>query len=327
VNEETSVSIRVLCDHIRAATFLVADGVQPSNEGRGYVLRRILRRAIRHGKLLGKEEPFFYRLSDIVLREMGPVFSELGREISIVQRTIKAEEEKFLETLDKGLAIIREELDKARKAKEHVLSGDVVFKLYDTFGFPIDLTELIAQEQGLDIDMAGFEERMGEQKGRGRRAWKGSAATRMKDVYQEILQGNVRSEFIGYDHLHNKAPVVAMVRPQDDKRVATAGPGDEVEVVTTKTVFYPEGGVRSGTRGSIRTKSVRAQVLDTHKGGEIILHKVKVLEGKIQEGTRSISGLIPIFGKVRCSIIRRRTSCTPPCETRSAPTCGRRDRS
>ncbi len=283
-DEETKVSIRVLCDHIRSATFLIADGVQPSNEGRGYVLRRILRRAIRHGKLLGKSEPFFYKLCDVVLKEMGPVYSELGREIEVVKRVIRSEEEKFLETLDKGLSIIREELDRARKAKEHVLSGEVVFKLYDTYGFPIDLTELIAQEQGLDIDMAGFEELMEEQKGRGRRAWKGSAASKMKDVYQEIAQKNVRSEFVGYDHLKDRSPVAAMIRVADEKIVDQATTGEEVEIVTLKTPFYPEGGGQVGDHGMIATKNLKAEVIDTHKGGDLIVHRVKIVEGKVQEG-------------------------------------------
>jgi len=283
-HEETNVSIRVLCDHIRSATFLITDGVQPSNEGRGYVLRRILRRAIRHGKLLGMSEPFFYKLADVVLQEMGPVYSELGREIELVKRVVRSEEEKFLETLDKGLSIIREELEKARHAKEKVLSGEVVFKLYDTYGFPIDLTELISQEQGLDIDMAGFEERMDQQKGRGRRAWKGSAASKMKDVYQEIAQANIRSEFVGYDHLKDKAPVAAMIRLADEQRVSKIEAGEEVEIVTPRTPFYPEGGGQVGDQGIIETKNLKAQVLDTHKGGELILHRVKILEGKIQEG-------------------------------------------
>ncbi|HSA59282.1 MAG TPA: alanine--tRNA ligase, partial [bacterium] len=288
VDEETDVSIRVLCDHIRSAAFLIADGVQPSNEGRGYVLRRVLRRAIRHGRLLGMNEPFFYKLADVVLTEMGSVYAELGREIDLIKRVVRSEEEKFLETLDKGLAIIREELEKARKAKERVLSGGVVFKLYDTYGFPIDLTELIAQEASLDIDMAGFEELMEEQKGRGRRAWKGSAASKMKDVYleigQEIAQKSLRSEFVGYDHLKDKSPVAAMIRVADEQRVEKAGPGEEVEIVTLKTPFYPEGGGQVGDHGTIETKHLKAQVLDTHKGADLIVHRVKILEGRVQEG-------------------------------------------
>jgi len=294
-HEETNVSIRVLCDHIRSATFLIADGVQPSNEGRGYVLRRVLRRAIRHGKLLGMSEPFFYKLADVVLREMGGVYPEIGREIELINKVVRSEEEKFLETLDKGLSIIREELETARKAKEHVLSGEVVFKLYDTYGFPIDLTELIAQEAGLDIDMAGFEELMEAQKGRGRRAWKGSAASKMKDIYQEIVQKNIRSEFVGYDHLQDKSPVAAMIRVADEQRVDKAGPGEEIEIITLKTPFYPEGGGQVGDQGVIATKNLKAQVLDTHKGGELIVHRVKILDGKIQEGDEAELAVDPTW--------------------------------
>jgi alanyl-tRNA synthetase len=279
---ETDVSIRVLADHIRACAFLIADGVQPSNEGRGYVLRRILRRAIRHGKLLGMNEPFFYKLSETVRREMGSVYPEIGKEKELIGRTIQAEEEKFLETLDKGLAIIKEELEKARKAKEKVLSGDVVFKLYDTYGFPIDLTELIAQENGLDIDMAGFEELMEQQKGRGRRAWKGAASSKMKDIYQELVRKNLSSQFVGYDRLEDKAPVAALIK--EEKRVSQAAAGEELEILTPKTPFYPEGGGQVGDQGLILSRNLRAQVLDTHKGGELILHRIKVVEGKLQEG-------------------------------------------
>ncbi len=281
-DEETNVSIRVLADHIRAATFLMTDGVQPSNEGRGYVLRRILRRAIRHGKLLGKSEPFFFKLSDVVVREMGAVYPELGRQIDTVKKMIRAEEEKFLETLDKGLAMIQEELTKARQAKEKVLSGEVVFKLYDTYGFSIDLTEIIAQENKLDIDMAGFEELMEAQKGRGRRAWKGSGATRNKEIYQELSKDRFKSEFVGYDLLSRKAPVAVVLK--EEKRTTKAGVGDEIEILTAQTPFYPEGGGQTGDRGKIFGKNVRAEILETHKEGGLILHRAKILEGSLKEG-------------------------------------------
>jgi alanyl-tRNA synthetase len=291
VKEETSVSIRVLCDHIRAASFLIADGVQPSNDGRGYVLRRILRRAIRHGKLLGMEKPFFYKLADTLRLQMEGVYPELEKEKEIISRMIRAEEEKFLETLGKGLSMIHEELEKVRQAKERVLPGEIVFKLYDTFGFPIDLTEQIAQEARLDIDMAGFEELMEMQKGRGRRAWKGSASSKMKEIYQELVRNNLSSQFIGYKDLEAKGPVSALV--QEEKRVDQAKAGDEVEIITPKTPFYPEGGGQVGDQGIITTKNFKAQVLDTHKGGELILHRVKILEGKVQEGDEIILKVDP----------------------------------
>ncbi len=291
--ETTKVSIRVLCDHIRASAFLIADGVQPSNEGRGYVLRRILRRAIRHGKLLGMNRPFFFKLAETVRQEMGAFYPELEQHKEIVGRMIRAEEEKFLETLDKGLAIIHEELAKAKSTKEQVLSGDVVFKLYDTFGFPIDLTEQIAGEHKLSIDMAGFESLMEMQKGRGRRAWKGSAATRMKEIYQDLARENLSSSFTGYDSLEDRSSVAAVLH--DEKRVGRATRGDEVEILTPRTPFYPEGGGQVGDQGMLETSKVRAQVLDTQKGGELILHRVKLLEGELKEGDEVTLKVDPSF--------------------------------
>lgn len=278
---EDDVSIRVLCDHIRSSTFLIADGVQPSNEGRGYVLRRILRRAIRHGKLLGKTEPFFYRLVDTLVAEMGEVYHEIRKEKDLIQKVIRSEEEKFLETLDKGLAMIREAVEASKQKKEKILSGEVIFRLYDTYGFPIDLTELIARENKLDIDMAGFEELMEEQKGRGRRAWKGSG--KKGTAYQDAIQ-NVSSTFVGYDRLSEKAPAAVLFDPQSEKRVTAAVVGDEIEILTPTTPFYPEGGGQIGDQGVIEGKNLKAQVLDTHKSGDLILHRVKILEGGVKEG-------------------------------------------
>ncbi len=278
-----NVSIRVLADHIRSSTFLIADGVQPSNDGRGYVLRRILRRAIRHGKLLGMDQPFFYKLTETVRQEMGPVYPEVEKEIEIIRRIIRSEEEKFLETLDKGLSMMKEELEEARQRKEKVLSGEMVFKLYDTYGFPIDLTELIAHENKLDIDMAGFEELMEQQKGRGRKAWKGGAR-KVNDVYQALVSQNLKSQFVGYEKLQEKSPVSALIHPKEDKQVDHAEAGQEVEILTPRTPFYPEGGGQVGDQGILGKNNLRAQVLDTHKAGDLIFHRVKILEGKIQEG-------------------------------------------
>ena len=284
--EEMDVSIRVLSDHIRACAFLIADGVQPSNDGRGYVLRRILRRAIRHGKNLGMNEPFFYKLSDRVRKEMSGVYPELESQKEIITRTIRSEEEKFLETLDKGLGMIREELERVKGTKEKVISGEIVFKLYDTYGFPIDLTEQIALEHSLSIDMAGFEELMEMQKGRGRRAWKGSASSKAKEIYQELARENLSSTFTGYHLLEGKAPVSSLIK--DDKRVEKAKAGDEVEVLTKETPFYPEGGGQVGDQGILTTSKLRADVLDTHKSGDLILHRVKITEGELHTGDEAL---------------------------------------
>ncbi len=282
-DSETDVSVRVLCDHIRSSTFLIADGVQPSNEGRGYVLRRILRRAIRHGKLLGQEKPFFYKLVDTLCDDMGGIFPEIKKEKEFIQRVICSEEEKFLETLDKGLILIREAIQQAQSSKEKVLSGETVFKLYDTYGFPIDLTELIAHENILNIDMAGFEELMEEQKGRGRKAWKGGAKKK-NQAYQELISKGLSSIFVGYDHLIEKAPVSALIDAREEKILSKATKGNEVEILTPKTPFYPEGGGQVGDQGVLEAKNLKAEVLDTQKSGDMILHRVKILEGTLQEG-------------------------------------------
>ncbi|MDO8462581.1 MAG: alanine--tRNA ligase [Deltaproteobacteria bacterium] len=289
---ETDVSIQVLCDHIRASTFLITDGIQPSNEGRGYVLRRILRRAIRHGKLLGQKKPFFYKLSDVVVREMGKAYPEIVEQREVVKKVIAGEEERFLETLERGLTLIEEEFKKLGKKKS--LPGDVVFKLYDTFGFPIDLTELIAEEKGLAIDREGFEKEMEAQKSRGKKAWKGSGEKGAGAVYQSLLQKEWRSHFIGYEQLQATSPVMALL--QGDTIPSKVVSGDEVEVITEETPFYPEGGGQVGDHGLITMKNVQLQVLDTQKPIEgIIVHRAKVIEGTLQEGDSVQLAVDPIY--------------------------------
>ncbi|MBI4196572.1 MAG: alanine--tRNA ligase [Deltaproteobacteria bacterium] len=278
--EEVSVSIRVLADHIRATAFLIADGVHPSNEGRGYVLRRIMRRAIRHGKLLGQSKPFFFELVDCLVREMGEAYPELKKEKEGITRVIRAEEEKFLETLGTGMQIIEEELAKIKNSREHVLAGDVVFKLYDTYGFPIDLTELIAQEHKLDIDMAGFERLMEEQKGRGRKAWKGS--TKVSPALDVVLEGG--SDFTGYDRLEDQSIVAALLNP-DGGRLDKIGVGEKGIVVVKRTPFYPEGGGQVGDHGVLVSRQMRALVLGANKlPNGTILHPIQMEEGNLQEG-------------------------------------------
>ncbi|MBI1909236.1 MAG: alanine--tRNA ligase [Deltaproteobacteria bacterium] len=280
---ETDISIQVLCDHIRSATFLIADGVQPSNEGRGYVLRRILRRAIRHGKLLGQTKPFFYKLAEVVVREMGQAYPEIREHRETIEKVIEGEEERFLETLDRGLSMIEEELAKIKKSGEKKLAGSVVFKLYDTYGFPRDLTELIAEEKGFSIDRDGFESEMAKQKKRGKQAWKGSGEKGSGTVYQVLLQKERRSRFVGYDRLQSHSPVMALVC--GETILSKVASGEEVEVVTEETPFYPEGGGQVGDKGLITTKKVQLQVVDTRKPVEgIIVHKAEVVEGTLQEG-------------------------------------------
>ncbi|MBU1918775.1 alanine--tRNA ligase, partial [bacterium] len=180
---EEAVSMRVIADHIRASVFLISDGVLPSNEGRGYVLRRILRRAIRHGKLLGQTKPFFYLLVPVIVKEMGQAFSELVANQDTVEKIIKAEEERFFETLEKGLKLLAEEIENHKKKNLTELMGQVAFKLYDTFGFPLDLTEIILAEHNFTIDHAGFDAAMKEQKERARAGWKGSGEIGLGELH------------------------------------------------------------------------------------------------------------------------------------------------
>jgi alanyl-tRNA synthetase len=195
----SDVSIRVIADHSRSSTFLISDGVLPSNEGRGYVLRRIMRRAMRHGKMLGIEEPFLYRISSKVLELMQEAYPELRETEVLVSRVIRNEEERFAETLGAGMKLLREELERMRKEKTKVLSGDMAFRLYDTFGFPLDLTGEILQEEGLTLDEEGFRAQMEQQRQKSRQAWQGIGEGRTKEIYRRLVSEGIRTEFLGYE--------------------------------------------------------------------------------------------------------------------------------
>ncbi len=282
-DENTNVSIRVLADHIRAATFLIGDGVQPSNEGRGYVLRRILRRAIRHGRMLGMNTPFFYTLADTVIAEMKGAYPELVKHQSFIKSVIQAEEERFLATLDKGLEIIQLEIAKQKKQGSLCFEGEVVFKLYDTFGFPVDLIQNIADEEGFTVDMEGFESAMMGQRQTARRAWKGSGQERVSQVYQEIIQKIKPIEFLGYQSLSAKAPVLALIR--NGELVNEVKAGDEAYVICEKTPFYGESGGQVGDRGLITTSHFKMEVQDSQKPlPNLIVHCGLVAKGNLKTG-------------------------------------------
>jgi alanyl-tRNA synthetase len=281
--EKTDISIRVLADHIRAATFLIGDGVQPSNEGRGYVLRRILRRAIRHGWLLGMREPFFFSLADIVIHEMESAYPELAKHQRFISSVIHAEETRFLETLEKGLEILQSEFSAQKKSGNRCLSGELVFKLYDTFGFPVDLIQNIGDEEGFTVDMEGFENAMMGQRQTARRAWKGSGQERVAQVYQELSQKGIACEFLGYQTLTTESKIVALIR--NGELVSEIKAGDEAQVVTEKTPFYGESGGQVGDKGFILSKNFKMEVQDTQKPmGDLIVHLGKVLQGTVKMG-------------------------------------------
>ena len=266
-------SLKVVADHIRSCSFLIADGVLPSNEGRGYVLRRIIRRACRHGNKLGATGNFFYKIVAALVAEMGASFPELVREQANIERVLKAEEEQFSKTLEQGLKIL--ELDLA-DLKGTVVPGDVVFKLYDTYGFPMDLTADIARERNLTVDEEGFEREMEAQRVRAR-----SASSFGLD-YNTLVKVDVPTEFIGYSATHSPAKVVALYK--DGQSVASLNEGDEGVVVLDQTPFYAESGGQVGDCGYLQAGTARFDVRDTTKTGGAFLHHGVVAAGGLKVG-------------------------------------------
>jgi alanyl-tRNA synthetase len=270
--ENVDISFRVIADHIRALSFAIADGIIPSNEGRGYVLRRILRRAVRYGRTLGFHEPFFFKLVDVVAMTMGDVFPEVRTQQSKIKETIRREEEAFNKTLDRGIELFEREV---ALPGTYVISGHFAFKLYDTYGFPLDLTELMARERGLTVDVAGFERLMDEQRERARKAQKKEEIS--------VEEGELEVEptkFLGYDFLETEA-VVETVLPGKKK--------DEVNVVLDRTPFYAEMGGQVGDRGLLHvpghdwTELGQLRVIDTQKRGDVFVHRAQVVAGRAPE--------------------------------------------
>ncbi|MBP3858587.1 MAG: alanine--tRNA ligase, partial [Pseudomonas sp.] len=270
---EGQASLKVVADHIRSCSFLIADGVLPSNEGRGYVLRRIIRRACRHGNKLGATGNFFYKIVAALVAEMGASFPELVREQANIERVLKAEEEQFSKTLEQGLKIL--ELDLA-ELKGTVVPGDVVFKLYDTYGFPMDLTADIARERNLTVDEEGFEREMEAQRVRAR-----SASSFGLD-YNTLVKVDVPTEFVGYNATQASAKVVALYK--EGQSVASLNEGDEGVVILDQTPFYAESGGQVGDCGYLQAGAARFDVRDTTKTGGAFLHHGVVAAGGLKVG-------------------------------------------
>ncbi len=270
----TSSSLRVIADHIRASTFLVVDGVLPSNEGRGYVLRRIIRRALRHGYKLGIQEPFFYKLVEVLEAEMGDAYPELTRGRAHAQRVLQQEEERFAETLANGMVLLEGAIRNLQGAK--VIDGDTVFKLYDTFGFPVDLTADVARERGLEIDQTRFEAAMEEQRRRSQEASKFGADLGGGASFQG------RTLFDGYERLSGSGRVVALLK--QGAQVDTLGAGERGEVVLDRTPFYAEAGGQVGDAGELTGPGVRFVVEDTHKRGAAHSHTGRLEQGSVRVG-------------------------------------------
>ena len=281
-NGDMKASHRVIADHLRASGFLIADGVLPSNEGRGYVLRRIMRRAMRHAHLLGAKDPLMHRLVPSLVGEMGVAYPELVRAQPLVEATLLQEETRFRQTLDKGLKLLDEAT--ASMWQGGVLSGDVAFKLYDTYGFPYDLTEDALRAQGLGVDRSGFDEGMAKQKAMARAAWKGSGETASDDIWFDIADELGSTEFTGYVSTQGEGQVVALIK--DGKRVDALAAGDVGIILTNQTPFYAESGGQSGDAGLLSGENgFSAAVSDTGKPlGRLHAHHVTVHGGTISTG-------------------------------------------
>lgn len=283
---KSDISIRVIADHSRAATFLINDGVLPSNEGRGYVLRRIMRRAMRHGKLIGIEETFLHRTSSRVVDLMKDAYPELRESQAFVSKVIRNEEERFSETLDSGLKILREELEQLHRKGKKILPGEVAFRLYDTFGFPLDLTTEILQEEGMTFDEAEFRVQMEDQRQKSKQAWQGLGEGKTKEAYRRFANEGTKVYFTGYEETESESKILRLIK--GDAFVPAAGEGDEVEIVMERTPFYGGAGGQVGDQGVIFHEECSLQVEDTLKPLEdLIIHKAKVKRGVVKEGMKA----------------------------------------
>jgi alanyl-tRNA synthetase len=279
---DQQASHRVIADHLRSTSFLLADGVLPSNEGRGYVLRRIMRRAMRHAHLLGAKEPLMHRLVPALVAEMGQAYPELGRAQPLIEETLQREEVQFRRTLTNGLRLLDEAT--AGLGEGDSLPGDTAFKLYDTYGFPYDLTEDALRARGIGVDRAGFDSAMAQQKAAARAAWKGSGEASAGEAWFDIAEREGASEFTGYTATSGEGRVVALMR--DGAEVEAAGAGDDVVVLTNQTPFYGESGGQSGDMGTITGPGgLRLTVSDTSKPlGRLHAHHARVESGTIRKG-------------------------------------------
>jgi alanyl-tRNA synthetase len=286
-DDRTDTSLRVIADHSRAATFLISDGVLPSNEGRGYVLRRIMRRAMRHGRMLGMDEPFLYRTVSKVVDLMKGAYPELRETEAFVSKVIQNEEDRFSETLDSGLKILQEELEDLQKRGKTVLSGGVAFRLYDTYGFPLDLTSEILQERGMSFDEAGFRTQMEEQKQKSKLAGLGIGEGKTKRIYRRLANEGIRTTFLGYEETQSESRILKLIK--GDEIIPFAIEGDEIEAVTEKTPFYGEAGGQVGDRGVIFHEEFSLEVENTIRPAEeLIIHQAKVKRGRVKEGMSAV---------------------------------------
>ncbi len=274
-------SHRVIADHLRASAFLIADGVLPSNEGRGYVLRRIMRRAMRHAELLGAKDPLMWKLVPVLTREMGQAYPELIRAEALIGETLKLEETRFRNTLERGLAILEEASKSLNKGA--MFDGETAFTLYDTYGFPLDLTQDALRARGIGVDIAAFSDAMERQRAKARASWSGSGEAAQETVWFGLREKVGATEFLGYETESAEGVVAALVR--DGKEVSELKKGESGVVVMNQTPFYGESGGQVGDTGEMRREGVRLVVTDTQKkAGDLFAHQVEVAQGAVKVG-------------------------------------------
>ena len=277
---EQNTHHRVIADHLRSTSFLIADGILPSNEGRGYVLRRIMRRAMRHAHLLGAKDPVMHQLVPALVRQMGQAYPELGQAQALIEESLLLEETRFKTTLDRGLKLLDEETKTFVSGS--TLSGQTAFKLYDTFGFPLDLTQDALREKGVDVDVEGFNHAMSEQKAKARAAWIGSGEVADESIWFDLADKYGATDFLGYDTNTSEGQILALL--QDGNLVDKVSEGDEVMVVLNQTPFYAESGGQIADNGFISIEKNKINITDVKKKAGIFIHIGKVVSGEISSG-------------------------------------------
>ena len=298
---DQNVHHRVIADHLRSTSFLIADGILPSNEGRGYVLRRIMRRAMRHAHLLGVKDPVMHKMVPALVSHMGQAYPELGQAQALIEESLLLEETRFKTTLDRGLKLLDDEL--AIMDKGYPLSGNIAFKLYDTFGFPLDLTQDALREKGVEVDLEGFEVAMTEQKAKARAAWSGSGEVADESIWFDIADEQGVTDFLGYDTVSSEGQIVALI--QDGVLVDTVCDGDSVMVILNQTPFYAESGGQISDSGFLRVESGTIAVSDVKKKAGLFVHIGVVISGDI---TVRDSAVLTIDNKKRAGICNSHTA-------------------
>ncbi len=286
-DKATDTALRVIADHSRATAFLVADGVLPSNEGRGYVLRRVMRRAIRYGRGLGMKKPFLGKVAGTVVREMSHAYPHLHGCLELLEQVVTNEEERFLETLDHGLEMLAKEIRRLKAEEVNEVSGDFIFKLYDTYGFPVDIVRDVAIEEGFSIDESGYNEAMAGQRSQSRKSWKGSGLSEIGNGLKALFGKGEKTTFVGYSSRSHQGTISAIIG-EDGESAESASQGEKILIVCDQTPFYAESGGQVGDQGEISTASGRALVHDTVSAGDgLILHKAEIIAGTLSCGNEA----------------------------------------